>query len=172
MRLYNMLVNFKYHLEAPSFAQKHSGVLALESLIPKENQGPIIRMAIEAGLLPSLLALLKFNEIDIPDEAEHNHAVESCKTAIKILSKFAVGCNRCLKSLRRSDAHLALVKLISCSIDTETLGLVCVSLGHLVIHDPQICTDVLDQNCIERLSSHIELFIEDHLLRERILFFM
>ena len=101
-------------------------------------------MAVEAGLLPELLKLLEIYEIEISDEAESNHAVEACKTAIKILARFVSSCPRMIKSLRRFDAHLKLVNLLRKSVDIETLGLLCVSLGHMVCHDPHMCAEVLD----------------------------
>ncbi len=55
--------------------------------------------------------------------------------------------------------------MIANAPDTDTLGLVCITLGHLVSSDFRIASEVLAHNCIERLSCHIEKFSEETLLR-------
>jgi len=115
---------------------------------------------------------LSFHEQEITDESEIFHAGECCKIVLRTLAKLCFGCARSLKSLRKYSVHLAVVKLIANAPDTDTLGLVCITLGHLVSSDFRIAAEVLAHNCVERLSCHIEKFPEETLLRERILFFM
>lgn len=67
---------------------------------------------------------------------------------------------------------MSVVRLVKCCVDVEQLGQVALLLGHLISDDGLMCSQVLDENCIERFAAHIENFTSEVNLKDKILFFM
>ena len=60
MQTYKNMVNLRSHLSAPTYEQRHSGLLAIDTLIPSvvtESQ-QLVRIAIEAGILGPLQKII------------------------------------------------------------------------------------------------------------------